>query len=262
MIRPVAAALALALAAGGAHAQTSPAPAPIRDFDLATIERLGRAIWRQDAAAARATDALLKQVPDPAKAKIVGWVVDEDGDGARVRFVRDLGSGPEAAYDVEVPARGAPRVTTPADRALSAGELARLRARAAAGSSVTRVCRPRYNTAVLKDVDGDGWLVWLLAPSPAAGVIPVGGHYRVTVSEDGRTVERRDALSNTCLAVDPRQGVPKGAQPVGVVASHLVSATPIETHVFLNHLYRLPVYVSTGTQLWRVANGKIEKVRR
>ena len=264
MLRSTLASLLLVLgAASPAAAQTPAAPrASIRAFDLPTTERLGQAIFRQDVAAARATDALLAQNVDPAKEKFVGWLVDDAGAGQRVRFLRDPGSGPEAAYDVEVPARGDPRVAAPVDRRLSPGELARLRAQHTAAAGIRRTCRPRYNTVSLKDVDGDGWLVWLLAPSPAEGAVPVGGHYRATVSADGGTLERLDALSQSCLVVNPRQGLPKGAKPVGVVASHLVSDTPVETHVYLHHLYRLPVYVLTGEQMWRIEKGRIVRPRR
>ena len=266
MLRPALASLLLVLgpaalpAAAQSPAQT--APAAIRAFDLPPLERLGQAIFRHDLAAARATDALMEKKPDAAKEDLVGWIVNEAGAGERVRFLRDLGSGPEVAYDVDVPRRAEPRVAAPADRMLTPDELARFRARQAAVAGVRRVCRPRYNTVVLNDPDGDGWLVWLLAPSPGVGAVPMGGHYRATVSADGRKLERLDALSNSCLVVDPRQGLPTGAQPVGLMGSHVVSDTPVETHVFLHHLYRLPVYVLTGEQMWKIEKGRIGKVRR
>jgi hypothetical protein len=266
MLRPALAFLlvVVASAAPPATAQTSAQTTPpaIRTFDLATLERLGEAIFRHDVAAARASDAVLGQKLDPAKEKLVGWLVNDAGDAWRVRFLRDRGSGPEAAYDVDVPARGEPRVITPGDRALSSEDLARFRAQRTAAAGVRRVCRPRYNTVVLKDPDEDGWLVWLLAPSPTSGVVPMGGHYRATVSADGRKLERLDALSNSCLVIDPRQGLPKGAQPVGLMGSHVVSNTPVETHVFLHHLYRMPVYLMTGEQMWKIEKGRIAKLRR
>lgn len=238
-----------------------PPPAAIRQFDLRTTERLGRAILRHDVAAARATDALLKTRPDPGKEGVVGWVVVEKGAADQVRFLRDTGSGPEAAYDVEVPARGEPKVSTPASRALAPEERTAFAARQAAVAAVPWACRPRYNAVVLKDPEGEGWLVWLLAPSPAAGVVPVGGHFRFSVTSDGKTVTRRDALSNSCLAIDPRQGLPKGAQPVAMVASHVVSPTPIETHVFLQLLHRLPMFVNAGGATWRIADGRITRAK-
>lgn len=247
-------------AAAPVLAQAQP-PAPIREFDLRTIERLGRAIHRHDVAAARATDALLKAVPDPAKEGIIGWIVVETGESDRVRFVRNTGAGPEAAYDVDVPKQGAPVVSSPSARALSAEELADFTARGTAVRNVPRVCRPRYNAVVLKDPAGDGWLVWLLAPSPAAGVVPVGGHFRFSITADGKTVKRRDALSTSCLAIDPRQGIPKGGRPLGMVVSHVVSPTPVETHVFLQLLHRIPMYVATGKVNWKIEQGRIGRMK-
>lgn len=248
-----------ALAAPAAAQSVPQAPAAIRQFDLRTTERLGRAILRHDVAAARATDALLKTTPDPGKEGVIGWVVVERGAADQVRFLRDTGSGPEVAYDVEVPARGEPTVATPASRALPPEERAAFAARRAAAGAVPGVCRPRYNAVVLKDPEGEGWLVWLLAPSPAAGVVPVGGHFRFSVTSDGKTVTRRDALSNSCLTIDPRRGLPKGAQPVAIVASHVVSPTPVETHVFLQLLHRLPMFVNAGGGAWQIAGGRITR---
>ncbi|MDP8916819.1 MAG: hypothetical protein M3M95_06415 [Pseudomonadota bacterium] len=237
------------------------APAAIRQFDLRTIERLGRGIHRQDVAAARATDALLKVAPDPAKEGIVGWLVAEMGDSDRVRFLRNTEAGPEVAYDVDVPPRGAPLVSSPSSRALSAEERAAFAAQQTAARNVPRVCRPRYNAAVLKDPAGDGWLVWLLAPSPAAGLVPVGGHFRFSITADGKTVKRRDALSTSCLVLSPGQGVPKGAKPVGMVVSHVVSPTPVETHVFLQLLHRVPMYVAAGDANWKIEQGRIGRMK-
>ena len=245
------------------HAQTGSTPAtPIRAFDVPTVERLGAAIYRHDVAAARATDALLLVVPDPGGAGVRGWVVNELSGGERVRFVRVGAAGPEAAYDVDVRPGAKPLVSTPTDRALTAPELAAFAARETAARAVGPVCRSGYNTVVLPDPDGEGLLVWLLAPSPAAGVIPVGGHYRFTISANGRTVERRDALFSTCLTLDPSQGVPKGASPVAALTSHVVSSTPVETHVFLQRLYGTSLYVAAGDRVWAVERGRVRQVRQ
>jgi hypothetical protein len=256
-------AAALAFIVGApAGAQPASQAQPIRAFDLRTLEQLGRAIHRQDVTAAKATDALLKVVPDPGRAGIIGWVVTERSSGDVVRFVRRAERGIAPAYEVEVPQRGSPVVKpVSGDGVLTADERARFAARETAAGSLQRACRRGYNAVVLRDPEQDGWLVWLLAPSPAAGAVPVGGHVRFSISADGSTVKRRDELSTSCLVIDPRQGVPAGAQPVGVVASHVVSPTPVETHVFLQLLYRMPVYVQAGGRLWKVSDGRIEPQR-
>ena len=47
------------------------------------------------------------------------------------------------------------------------------------------------------------------------------------------------------------------ARAAGLVASHVVSPTPVETHVFLSLAYRQPLYIVTGDQFWPVQDGRI-----
>lgn len=55
-------------------------PAPIRDFDVETIQRLGREIYEQDRFAWVGTDALLAAVAEERLAGTIGWiVVERDG---------------------------------------------------------------------------------------------------------------------------------------------------------------------------------------
>src|SRR5688500_3686297 len=90
------------LAAAPAAAQDRARPAPIREFDLPTIEALGREIMRQDHAAWVASDALTARVKDLKGAGLLGWIVVDNGPGKRVRFLRDVGKGLEAGYDIDV----------------------------------------------------------------------------------------------------------------------------------------------------------------
>jgi hypothetical protein len=203
MIRRFVLAAGLVLALAGS-ALAADKPPPIRVFDIPTIEKLGGAIYRQDRAAWLATDVLVDKVPDLKGAGIKGWIVEGEGDNEKVRFLRDVGSGLEAGYDIVVTAKGAQAVVAPADRSLTADERAAFAARQSAIAKLPGVCRQGYNSVVLKDVEGDGWLVWLLAPSPAKDMIPFGGHYRFSVSADGQTVNRVDALSGQ-LPDDERQ---------------------------------------------------------
>lgn len=248
-------AVLLTLAATAASAQERP-PA-IRTFDLATIEKLGRDIARQDAAAWVATDALRARVRDLEAAGLQGWVVTETSAGQRVRFLRDLGGGLEAGYDVEVAADLKTAFSEPSDRTLTAEERAKFAASRTAEAAVQGqpICRPGYNHVVLRDPEGDGWLVWLLAPTPDAGGIPLGGHYRVSVSADGRTVIRRDALSASCATM-PKADASKG-QPAALVVTHVVSPSPVETHVFLQLQNRHPFIVLAGERVWGIVDGRV-----
>ena len=179
--------LALVVAAPTLAAET--VRPPIRAFDTGTLEQLGATIYRQDRAAWLASDALTAKIKDPAKEKIIGWVVEGHGDAEIVRFVRDAGQGPELAFDVEVTAKGAGKPTTPSDRSLSDQERAAFAARMTAAKIAPKPCAGTFNSVVAKDPASDGWLVWLLSPSPARGAVPVGGHYRFSISADGQTVK-------------------------------------------------------------------------
>ncbi|KSB88654.1 hypothetical protein AS593_19640 [Caulobacter vibrioides] len=246
-------------AAPVSKAPAAPA-APIQAYDLPRIEAFGRAIYRQDIAAWLASDALAAKVADLQGVGLKGWLVQDDGKTAKVRFLRDNGAGLEVAYDVVVDGKGAGPLTEPADRKLTDEERLTFSARQAAIAVQPKTCRAGYNTAVIRNPDGEGWIVWLLAPSPAAGAVPVGGHYRIFVAGDGKTVQRVDALSASCLLIEK----PKAAdgKPALAFASHIVSPTPVETHVFISSLYKLPLAVGTSTtkEVWLVDQGKISKM--
>ncbi len=244
--------------AGPVHAEVPP---PIREFGPPEVQRLGVALYRQDRAAWLATDAVRARVPDLAGAGVKGWIVEDDGKIAKVRFLRDLGQGLEVGYDIEVSPKGAGSVVEPADRTLTREERTMFAARQTALANLPpNLCRAGYNSAILKDPDGDGWLVWMLAPSPSAAAIPIGGHYRFTISADGGTVERRDALSASCFTLD-RPKLPPGSKVEGLFVTHIISPTPVETHVFLSLLYRQPFFVGTSKdKIWVVAKGQIAPV--
>jgi hypothetical protein len=245
----------LSLASGAAQAADSP---PIRAFPLTTTERLGQAIARQDAAAWVATDALVARVGDPNAAHVKGWIVEDRPGGQRVRFLRDVGQGLEAGYDIDVAPDLKTAISEPRDRSLTPEEKANFAASntAAAAMKGQPVCRPGYNHVVLKDPEGDGWLVWLLAPMPAAGAIPVGGHYRFTISADGKTIVRRDALSASCLVL-PKPD-PAAGNPAAAFVTHVVSPTPVETHVFLQIQSHQTLIVAAGDHAWAVLDGHIQ----
>jgi hypothetical protein len=249
------AAVAFGLTLFNAAIAADDAPPPIREFDLPTIERLGRAMYDQDQFAWKATDALREKVSDLAAENVRGWIVLTLADRTRVRWVRDNNGTLEAAYDVDFIGNAAPVVSTPTDRTLSPTEIAQHKATRAAVANLGQRCYERYNTIVLKDPQGDGWIVWLLGASTEADAVILGGHVRFMVSSDGNTVQRRDALSRSCLVLRKQPNV------AGMMASHIVSNTPVETHVFASLNYGLPFFIVTpdGKQ-WKVEAGKVSKL--
>ncbi len=216
-------------------------------------------MYEQDQAAWHATDALakLRSRDQLAKEGIRGWIVVNRPQGPLVRFVRLGDSGPEAAYDIGDPL-GRPVVVASSDPHLTDEEKAMFAVRMHAIASIRRNCAESYNTVVLKDPEGDGWLAWALASTTNPDLVVMLGHRRLTVSADGSKVLRSDALSNTCGAESIKEK--DGYQVKMIVMTQLVARLPVETYVFLSLQHPLPFLVMTAKdEMWRVQNGTISK---
>ena len=255
------AALALGQAPAAQAADDQPPP-QVEAWPLLKTGAIGTSIFFQDRAAARATDALLARFRGKTPEGLIGWIVVEEGENQRVRFIVGDVASPRPGYDVLVDKNGrAGAVVETHGAELSADHLARFRARnsAAAASIGSLRCAARYNAVILDDPDGDGWLVWLLASTTEANKVPMGGHHRFHVSADGLTVERHEVLSGGCLDVDRRQAGQNG-QPIGLATNVIVAPQPLEVHVFLSLLNYLPIYVVAGDKLWSVQGALIREV--
>jgi hypothetical protein len=233
---------------------------PIRDFSLDVIEALGREIHRRDMAAATATDIMLDQRLNLDDYPLRGWVVTEDAAGLLVTFVAEYDGEYKAVFDVRPDATGRRRFALLEGRALSTEEALQFRARAVSQSEIAEPCSDRYNSVVLMDPENDGWIVYWLAATTQPGTMVLGGHYRVMVSADGQEVVAADRLSRSCIALEQAaQSVEQ--ETAAAVVSHLVSATPVETHVFASLLHRKPIYVLTENDtIWAVEGDSIRKV--
>lgn len=244
-----------------AGSETNEVP-PIREFDLKTIEKLGQSIHQRDIYAARATDILFEKVGKPEKLeeeKIRGWIVREQKDNVLVRFIKQVDEGFLPAYDITFtsPDQG---TLTRAKGKLSPVESAQFKARQLALKNIPEFCSPRYNTVVLPDVDGKGFLVYALAATTDPNLVFIVGHYRMTVSEDGTKVERVDRLFRSCLVFN-KSDVPKDSETAGLYASHVVSDTPLETHVFVSLAQNQPLFIVTmDGQMWKIEKAKISKM--
>lgn len=254
------AALSLGLASAAQAADDAPPP-QVEAWPLRQTGAIGSAIFVQDRAAARATDALLARFGGKPPEGLIGWIVVPNGEDQLVRFLVGDPAAPRPGYDILVDKNGrAGAVIEAADADLPDDQAVRYFARntAAAGIGALR-CAARYNAVVLDDPDGDGWLVWLLAATTDANKVPMGGHYRFHVSADGRAVEKREQLSNSCLDMDRRQAGQDG-QPVALMTTVIVAPQPLEVHVFLSLLNRLPIYVAAGDKLWGVQGARIQEI--
>lgn len=260
----IAAALAFGLALichAPALAQSAPTPVPVAEWPLSKISAMGQEIYRQDVAAWVATDALLERFAGSPPEGLRGWIVVPDGEDQRVRFVSLDGEVVRPGWDVVVRDGRAGAVEIVTDGVLSDQELARFRARQTAAANIGRLrCSANMNSVVADDPDSDGWLVWLLTSTNDANVVPMGGHYRFTVSADGLSVVSRDQLSNSCLPL-PKPAPSAGRQPASLFVSQIVSQTPVETHVFLSLQNRLPIFVGVGGKVFEVNGAAIREVQ-
>ncbi len=253
---PAAAALILgALAPGSAVPISQDQSAACR-----RAEALGRAIYDQDVASAKATDALTAKVDLKGVKGLKGWItIRNAADTWLVRFIGEREGALLALYDVNLGTDGTCTVV-PRDPPSPLGErdAAMFRARQAALAAMSDPCEGPYNTVVLPQEagDGDGWLVYLLATSDKNEIV-LGGHFRAYVTADGTHVRRIERLTNDCNRGDLTEARATGSEPEAVMTTHHASPTPNEAHVFINLLHKMPIVVGTELGMWSVSDGHI-----
>lgn len=237
-----------------------PLRAEIRKFDKGTVEKLGSAIYEQDIRAAIATDLLFAKKVDPAKEGLRGWIVEGDAQSMLVRFVREKSGLLEAFYDVSFEGTNAPVISEPKTRSLSDAQVAQYKARSLAMENIARPASRSYNFVILPDPEKKGFLVYGLAATTDSDAIIVGGHYRFTISADGSTIENADELFRSFMTLSKKpKDLPNGATTSGLYMTTLVSDLPLETHVYLSLLNKMPFFVGTRDERsWKVENGKME----
>ncbi len=226
--------------------------------DVHQAERLGRAIFDQDLASSRATDALIEAMGDEPDPRIDGWITRRRGQGWLVEFFGPSPQGFVALWQVEVNGFGTKMPT----RALNPPELldaegaGMAKARETAIAQPFHACSNRYNTVVLPGslIEQPGYLVYLLAATTARGEWIVGGHQRFLISADGARVVQHRPLSRGCLAVPAS---PSENHASSAWVTHVIGDAPAETHVFLSLLHQAPLYVGTRRGIWKVAGEKI-----
>lgn len=253
--------LAPAVQAFPVQADADAPPAKVEVWSLQQTGEIGSAIFIQDRAAWRATDVLLAHIDGETDHGLIGWIVVEQGDARLVRFLSGDPAAPLPGYDILVDKNGdaGPAIKSK-DAVLPDDQVAHYLARNTAIANVGALrCTANFNTVVLDDPDSDSWLVWLLAATSESDVVPMGGRYRFHVSADGRTLEKREQLSGGCLNMDRPPAAPDG-EVLGIGTTVLVAPQPLEIHVFLSLLNRLPIYVMAGDKIWSVEGALIQEV--
>ena len=152
------ASLAAALLLGGlpsvAAAQRAPDPVPIEEWSLEKVSAMGQQIYRHDVAAWVATDALLASFGDaPPPAGMAGWIVVEDGDALKVRFLRQEADVLKPAFEIMV-RDGRAGTVEAVTGDLSVEERTQFLARRTAIENIGRLrCSRQMNTVVIADPD-------------------------------------------------------------------------------------------------------------
>ena len=82
----------------------------IREFSIATLERLGTELYHRDQIAARAADLVVEQHPEWKTVKPQGWITDLHKNGDAVYLIAEAKSGLVPAYKVTFPRNGSLRV--------------------------------------------------------------------------------------------------------------------------------------------------------
>lgn len=241
-------------------AEQAPAPVSIEEWSMAKVAAMGREIYRQDTAAWLATDALLAIHSPESLPELRGWIVVPEGDGQKVRFLREGPSGYKIGWDVVVTGDKAGPVIEPSDGNMTPEETAQWQARQTAIDNLgTLRCSASMNAVMVPDPDSDNWLVWILTATTDTNIVPVGGHYRFRISADGLTMIRRDQLSVGCLNLERPRPDPS-RQLDSLYVSQVVSSGPVETHVFLSLQNHIPIYVMAADKLFAVEGDCIRDI--
>ena len=256
----IAALLLLAAAQAMVAPAPAPAPAPMTAADQAALDvarHRGALLYAYDRAAWLATDDMVATAPE-LKARAGGWIVDGPADTPELVFFDKDAVDPHILYTARfdhgrltthhLVAPGEAVALTPARRALIAARAVGLAA--LTSDPRVRLCADASpDTVVLPpEHDGDPTLVYLLTPQMKLGSYPVGGHYRVAVSREGKTGAVR-RFANSCIDMTP----PKDAD--FFVVTHLLDPVPTELHVFTSLAAHLPLAVVTqGNRFW-IVNG-------
>jgi Tfp pilus assembly protein PilF len=241
-------------------------PQDLREAVL-RAETLGRAIFEVLTVTARATAALLAAGVAPGDPRIKAAVAMPARPGWVVYFVGEQGAEFVALYEVTFARDSAsqPEVKSwEPPKSLGPEATVRVRARQTAILKPLPMCASQYSAVVLPGalVGEPGWLVYLMAGPSHPGEIVVGGHYRIDVTADGAQVHQMTPLWRECLTLALPPEIKSGSyRPFRFVASHVVTAWPMETHVFLNLLHGVPMIVTTSRGEWRVDRGRVHFLR-
>jgi hypothetical protein len=126
-------------------------------------------------------------------------------------------------------------------------------------AKVSICTKGKPNLAVLPPATaGDPAIVYLMSSRVDMEEVPLGGHYSVTVSADGRVGPIRK-FTNGCVNLPLNVKDKNGGKLVAGNITHLLDPTPTEIHVFSSLTSHLPIYVLTveNKRIWKVDGATI-----
>ncbi len=240
----------------GPPAETEPLA---QDFPETVVPSLGKQIYEQDQRVNMATEMARAKGVDFAKEQIRGWIVVRDRAAERIRFLREENGGVVNAFEVAFVAGAVPQFNRLGGERLTEAEEGQFRARLRAISGIVQQCSSLYGFAILDHPKIDAFLIYAVAKPTEPGSVVVGGHYRFVVSRDGQRGLSAERLYRNCLTLPANSSA--GKQTEGIAITNLASRRPLETHVYLSLLHRLPLFVGTvdGTK-WVVDGLRVDPV--
>ena len=237
-----------------------PEPKPIREFSIETIEKLGSELYFRGGLLFNASDLVSKKFPEIEKMNFAGTIADVAKEKSKVYFLRSsdehgIKQGYVVAYDHK---KEEFSVEAKLDDPVPEKIKLRNTAKQTAIEAIPGFYDRPYNFVVLDDPDGEGFLVYSIAGAKSEKEIVIGGHTRISVSPDGKKAEAVDALYNSLLIL--KSETSEDEEVVAAMMSHVVSNTPVETHVFQSILHDREFWVITNDAMqWKIKDGKISK---
>ena len=243
-------------------APPQPVALPIPEDLAAAVERaqrVGRELFGNDRASARATDALLAKLGSLEDRGLGGYLAlhEAAADGTPapswlVFFTSDE-APPHVLYRVRVPAgEHAPEIVDTPEPLPLPEELVPLLAARERAIEAGAPYEQTVNPLVLrgKDVGSEGTLVFLLAATDQPDLAVLGRHQRVELSADGAKVERIVPLSKGAIELPLRTR--QGQRVPALMLTHVLGDAPTESHVLASLQHSLPIFVATARGLWKV----------
>lgn len=261
---------AMALAFFGLATQSAPVgdlpPSSASKLDraaIAEIEARGGLIFAYDRAAWIGTDLMMAALENPAE-ELKGYIVDGEISAPRVTFYGGDEAAPSAIYIIrfakdEVASHGRPRTVD--EQLLSSSQKRMIAARNASmqhalSSDDFGTCTPAaFNTVVIPPRPDGMVEVYLLSPQVETGVLPMGGHYRLTIDTRNQVVQSR-AFARSCLMVNR----PNESDPEFFFITHLLDPHPTELHFFSSYHMTHPLIIGVHAprpHMWIINRGRL-----